>query len=48
MREVLDELDRRYRAGETVGPGFDTVGALVAPLAAHGLACLGTTSATAR
>ena len=45
---ILEGVHYRHRAGETVGPGFDTVGALVAPLAAHGLACLGTTSATAR
>jgi aminoglycoside phosphotransferase (APT) family kinase protein len=35
---ILEGIHFRYRAGETVGGGFDTIGDLVAPLAADGLA----------
>ncbi|WP_402466085.1 phosphotransferase family protein [Isoptericola aurantiacus] len=35
---ILEGIHYRYRAGETVGEGFDTIGDLVAPLAADGLA----------
>ncbi|WP_418277061.1 phosphotransferase family protein [Isoptericola jiangsuensis] len=35
---ILEGIHFRYRAGETVGDGFDTIGDLVAPLAADGLA----------
>lgn len=35
---ILEGIHYRYRAGETVGDGFDTIGDLVAPLAADGLA----------
>jgi len=35
---ILEGIHYRYRAGETVGAGFDTIGDLVAPLAADGLA----------
>ncbi|WP_234346655.1 phosphotransferase family protein [Cellulomonas timonensis] len=45
---ILEGIHYRHLAGETVGPGFDTVGALVAPLAAHGLASLGPTRTGAR
>jgi aminoglycoside phosphotransferase (APT) family kinase protein len=35
---ILEGIHFRYRAGETVGDGFDAIGDLVAPLAADGLA----------
>ncbi|MCA5893496.1 phosphotransferase family protein [Isoptericola sp. NEAU-Y5] len=35
---ILEGIHFRYRAGETVGDGFDRIGELVAPLAADGLA----------
>ena len=35
---ILEGIHYRYRAGETVGDGFDRIGELVAPLAADGLA----------
>ncbi|MFI2295947.1 phosphotransferase family protein [Isoptericola sp. NPDC019571] len=35
---ILEGIHYRYRAGETVGEGFDRIGALVAPLAEDGLA----------
>ena len=34
---ILEGIHYRYRAGETVGAGFDQIGALVAPLAEDGL-----------
>ncbi|SKC82675.1 phosphotransferase family protein [Krasilnikoviella flava] len=34
---ILEGIHVRYRAGETVGEGFDRIGALVAPLAEDGL-----------
>ncbi|WP_353807868.1 phosphotransferase family protein [Agromyces sp. SYSU T00194] len=37
---ILEGIHYRYRAGETLGEGFDGIGALVAPLARHGLAVL--------
>ncbi|MEL7975176.1 phosphotransferase family protein [Isoptericola sp. F-RaC21] len=37
---ILEGIHYRYRAGETVGEGFDRIGALVAPLAEDGLAHL--------
>lgn len=37
---ILEGVHYRYRAGETVGEGFDAIGALVLPLADEGLACL--------
>ncbi|MCC2313589.1 phosphotransferase family protein [Cellulomonas xiejunii] len=37
---ILEGVHFRYRAGETVGEGFDAIGALVLPLADEGLACL--------
>lgn len=40
---ILEGVHFRYRAGETVGPGFGAVGALVAPLAARGLVSLRST-----
>ncbi|GAB6937522.1 phosphotransferase family protein [Isoptericola variabilis] len=41
---ILEGIHYRYRAGETVGEGFDRIGALVDPLAADGLAHLPTSS----
>lgn len=38
---ILEGVHYRYRAGETVGEGFDAIGALVLPLADEGLARLG-------
>ncbi|MFD7311426.1 phosphotransferase family protein [Promicromonospora sp. NPDC059942] len=38
---ILEGIHYRYTGGQTVGAGFDTIGALVAPLAAEGLARLG-------
>ncbi|WP_125776541.1 phosphotransferase family protein [Antribacter gilvus] len=35
---ILEGIHYRFRAGETVGTGFDTIGDLVAPLAEDGLA----------
>ncbi|WP_395245603.1 phosphotransferase family protein [Agromyces sp. MMS24-K17] len=35
---ILEGIHVRYRAGETVGDGFDRIGELVEPLAAEGLA----------
>lgn len=35
---ILEGIHYRYRAGETVGDGFDRIGALVEPLAEDGLA----------
>jgi len=35
---ILEGIHFRYRAGETVGDGFDLIGGLVEPLAADGLA----------
>ena len=35
---ILEGIHCRYRAGETVGDGFDRIGELVEPLAAEGLA----------
>jgi aminoglycoside phosphotransferase (APT) family kinase protein len=37
---ILEGVHYRYRAGETVGDGFDVIGALVEPLADEGLARL--------
>ena len=37
---ILEGVHFRYRAGETVGEGFDAIGALVLPLADEGLARL--------
>jgi len=41
---ILEGIHYRYRAGETVGEGFDRIGALVDPLAADGLVHLPTSS----
>ncbi|MEV0893626.1 phosphotransferase family protein [Promicromonospora sp. NPDC050262] len=38
---ILEGINYRFTGGQTVGAGFDTIGALVAPLAAEGLARLG-------
>ncbi|HEU5129071.1 MAG TPA: phosphotransferase family protein [Glycomyces sp.] len=35
---ILEGIHYRYTGGQTVGEGFDTIGALVAPLAQEGLA----------
>jgi aminoglycoside phosphotransferase (APT) family kinase protein len=40
---ILEGVHYRYRAGETVGDGFDVIGDLVGPLADEGLARLATT-----
>ncbi|MFE5340873.1 phosphotransferase family protein [Isoptericola sp. NPDC056578] len=40
---ILEGIHYRYRAGETVGEGFDRIGALVDPLAEDGLAHAPTT-----
>lgn len=37
---ILEGIHFRFQAGETVGPGFDTIGGLVSPLAAAGLRSL--------
>ena len=37
---ILEGIHFRFRAGETVGPGFDTIGGLVTPLAEAGLRSL--------
>ena len=37
---ILEGIHLRFRAGETVGPGFDTIGGLVTPLAQAGLRSL--------
>jgi aminoglycoside phosphotransferase (APT) family kinase protein len=37
---ILEGVHRRYLGGATIGAGFETIGALVAPLAALGLARL--------
>lgn len=37
---ILEGIHFRFRAGETVGPGFDTIGGLVTPLARAGLRSL--------
>ena len=37
---ILEGVHYRYRAGETVGEGFDAIGAMVLPLADEGLARL--------
>lgn len=34
---ILEGIHLRFQAGETVGPGFDTIGGLVTPLARSGL-----------
>jgi aminoglycoside phosphotransferase (APT) family kinase protein len=34
---ICEGIHYRYLAGETVGAGFERLGALVTPLAAHGL-----------
>ncbi len=34
---ILEGIHFRYQAGDTVGSGFDRIGALVEPLAAKGL-----------
>lgn len=34
---ILEGIHFRYRAGDTVGEGFDTMGELVEPLAQQGL-----------
>ncbi|GAA2233146.1 phosphotransferase family protein [Promicromonospora sukumoe] len=38
---ILEGIHYRYTGGQTVGAGFDTIGALVEPLAREGLARLG-------
>ncbi len=43
---ILEGIHYRHRAGETVGEGFDRIGALVDPLAADGLAHLPTTTSS--
>lgn len=43
---ILEGIHFRFRSGQTVGAGFETVGGLVAPLAREGLRLLG--AATAR
>lgn len=44
---ILEGIHYRFRAGDTVGDGFDRIGELVAPLAADGLAhTSGTTTGT--
>jgi aminoglycoside phosphotransferase (APT) family kinase protein len=37
---ILEGIHLRFQAGETVGPGFDTIGGLVTPLARAGLRSL--------
>ena len=37
---ILEGIHLRFQAGETVGPGFDTIGGLVTPLAQAGLRSL--------
>ena len=37
---ILEGIHFRYQAGDTVGDGFDRIGALVEPLADEGLAQL--------
>ena len=37
---ILEGIHMRFQAGETVGPGFDTIGGLVTPLAEAGLRSL--------
>ena len=37
---ILEGIHFRFQAGETVGPGFDTIGGLVTPLAEAGLRSL--------
>ncbi|MFD3430767.1 phosphotransferase family protein [Nocardia fluminea] len=37
---ILEGIHFRYRQGQTVGDGFDTIGTLVEPIAAQGLAAL--------
>lgn len=37
---ILEGIHFRFQAGETVGPGFDTIGGLVTPLAQAGLRSL--------
>ncbi|MHC5795906.1 phosphotransferase family protein [Lacisediminihabitans sp. FW035] len=37
---ILEGIHLRFQAGETVGPGFDTIGGLVTPLATAGLRSL--------
>lgn len=37
---ILEGIHLRFQAGETVGPGFDTIGGLVTPLAEAGLRSL--------
>jgi aminoglycoside phosphotransferase (APT) family kinase protein len=37
---ILEGIHMRFQAGETVGPGFDTIGGLVTPLAQAGLRSL--------
>ncbi|MBC7402506.1 MAG: phosphotransferase family protein [Microbacteriaceae bacterium] len=37
---ILEGIHLRFQAGETIGPGFDTIGGLVTPLAQAGLRSL--------
>lgn len=37
---ILEGIHFRFRAGKTVGAGFDSIGGIVTPLAAHGLRTL--------
>ncbi|WP_325098325.1 phosphotransferase family protein [Nocardia gipuzkoensis] len=37
---ILEGIHFRYRQGKTVGSGFERIGALVEPIAAHGLSAL--------
>jgi aminoglycoside phosphotransferase (APT) family kinase protein len=37
---ILEGIHYRYTRGQTVGPGFDTVGAAVEPLIAAGITSL--------
>jgi aminoglycoside phosphotransferase (APT) family kinase protein len=43
---VLEGIHYRYTKGQTVGPGFDRIGALVEPLLRQGLAALAHTEGT--
>ncbi|MBA4854152.1 phosphotransferase family protein [Nocardia farcinica] len=40
MAVILEGINSRFNTGETVGDGFDTIGAMVWPLAERGLATL--------
>jgi aminoglycoside phosphotransferase (APT) family kinase protein len=44
---ILEGIHYRFTGGQTVGAGFDTIGALVEPLATEGLARLATAPPTA-